>query len=79
MTFWMCRTYVPLSIAFLDADRVIREIREMEPCHSRFSLFCPRYGAGVPFHAALEAGRGYFERRGIGVGDRVILRRGPAS
>lgn len=72
--FWMYRTAVPLSIALLDADRVIREIQHMEPCRSPISLFCRRYRAGVPFHAALEVGRGYFERRGIGVGDRVKVR-----
>lgn len=71
--FWMYRTYVPLSIAFLDSERVIREIRDMEPCRSRFAILCPRYGAGVRFHAALEVNSGFFARHGITVGDRVVL------
>ncbi len=73
--FWMYRTFVPLSIAFLDADGQIRGIRDMAPCMSRLSLLCPHYTSGVRYYAALEVNRGYFARRGIRVGDRVVLRR----
>lgn len=73
--FWMYRTYLPLSIAFLDAEGSIRAIRDMKPCAARLSFRCRSYKAGVPYHAALEVTQGYFARRGIGVGDRVILRR----
>jgi uncharacterized membrane protein (UPF0127 family) len=76
-SFWMYRTYVPLSIAFVDEGWVIREIRGMSPCRSPFSLLCPRYDSRVPFRAALEVKRGYFTSRGIGVGDRVLVRRDP--
>ncbi|MDQ3604602.1 MAG: DUF192 domain-containing protein, partial [Gemmatimonadota bacterium] len=69
------RTYLPLSIAFLDAEGSISAIRDMEPCSSRLSFLCPSYRAGVPYHAALEVNRGYFGRRGIRAGHRVILRR----
>lgn len=75
--FWMYRTRVALSVALLDAGGVIREIHDMEPCRSRLSLLCRRYRAAGPFRAALEVGRGYFARRGIGVGDRVTLGRDP--
>ncbi|MEX2572556.1 MAG: DUF192 domain-containing protein [Gemmatimonadota bacterium] len=73
--FWMYRTPVPLSIAFLDADHVIRSVRDMDPCGSWFSLFCPRFSAGVPFHSALEVPQGALARYRIGVGDKAILRR----
>jgi uncharacterized protein len=73
--FWMFNTLIPLSIAFLDGEGRIGSIREMEPCPSPYPQYCPGYEAGVPFRAALEVNRGYFERRGIGVGDRVILQR----
>jgi uncharacterized membrane protein (UPF0127 family) len=75
--FWMYHTRVPLSIAFLDEDRVIREVRDMSPCRSPLSPFCPTYAASVPFRAALEVKRGYFTSRGIRVGDRVVLHRAP--
>lgn len=74
-SFWMHRTSIPLSIAFLDADGVIRQILDMDPCRSRFWFRCPGYPAAVPFHAALEVNRGYFGRRGVTVGDRLVLRR----
>ena len=70
--FWMYRTRIPLGIAFLDSALVIREIREMRPCRSPLSLFCPSYPADVPFHAALELPGGYFARHGVGIGDRVL-------
>ena len=54
-SFWMFRTRIPLSIAFLDSASVIREIREMRPCRSPLSFFCPSYPSSVPFHAALES------------------------
>jgi uncharacterized protein len=73
--FWMFRTLIPLSIAFLDADGVVVALRDMEPCPRRFSLLCPRYLAGVPYTAALEVGQGVFARLGVQVGDRVTLER----
>jgi len=73
--FWMFRTLIPLSIAFLDADGVIVALRDMEPCTRRFSFLCPRHLAGVPYTAALEVGQGVFAQLGVQVGDRITLER----
>jgi uncharacterized membrane protein (UPF0127 family) len=73
--FWMYQTYVPLSIAFIMSDNTIGTIRDMEPCPSPYPQSCPYYEARVPFTAALEVNRGYFEKHGIGVGDKVSLTR----
>ncbi len=70
--FWMYRTLIPLDIAFLDAEGRIIALRAMEPCGSPYPRVCRIYSPGVPYLSALEVGRGYFERRGIGVGDRVV-------
>lgn len=67
MTFWMKNTLVPLSIAFLGADGTIREIRDMEPL-SEALVESTRYA-----RHALEVPRGWFERVGLGVGDRFEL------
>lgn len=67
MTFWMKNTLVPLSIAFLGADGTIREIRDMEPL-SEALVESTRYA-----RHALEVPRGWFERAGLGVGDRFEL------
>lgn len=71
--FWMYRTRVPLDIAFLDAGGRIVAVRAMEPCTSPDPRWCPTYEPGVPYRAALEVNRGWLERHGVGVGDRVRL------
>lgn len=69
--FWMWRTLVPLDIAFLNEDGRILRILQMVPCENPYPEYCPSYAPGVPYHAALEVNRGWFERYGFGVGDRV--------
>jgi len=66
LSFWMKNTIVPLSIAYIDKDGVIREIYDMQPgnlspVQSKRSL---RY--------ALEVPSGYFESEGIQPGDRIV-------
>jgi len=73
--FWMYRTLVPLSIAFIGEDGTIGNIVDMEPCASPYAQWCPNYQARVTFRSALEVNRGYFESRGISIGDRVLLER----
>jgi uncharacterized protein len=72
-SFWMYNTLIPLSIAFIDSQGRIGSIREMEPCTSPYPQWCIYYESGVPFQWALEANAGYFESRGIQVGDRVMF------
>lgn len=69
-SFWMKDTLIPLSIAFAAADGEILRILDMEPCTADP---CPLYDPGVPYRAALEMGKGAFERLGIAVGDVVQL------
>ena len=72
-TFWMKDTLIPLSIAFIDGDRVVA-IREMVPCTSDP---CPTYDAQAPYTYAVEANRGWFAEHGITAGDRVRSFDGP--
>ena len=67
LSFWMKNTLVPLSIAFIAADGTIRQIEDMEP----LSLDPVVSSRSVLY--ALEANRGWFERRGIGPGDVVTI------
>ncbi|MCC7548697.1 MAG: DUF192 domain-containing protein [Burkholderiales bacterium] len=62
---WMKNTYVPLSVAFIDRNGIIVNIEDMEP------LTEDSHQARGPVRYALEVNRGWFERRGIGPGDRV--------
>ena len=65
MRFWMKNTPTALSIAFIDSDGVIREIRDMTP----FSLETVSSERSV--RHALEVPRGWFSRAGVAVGDRL--------
>jgi hypothetical protein len=67
LSFWMKNTEVPLSIAFITKEGVIREIFDMAPHSLRpvESTFAARY--------ALEVPRGTFERLGIKSGFRLVL------
>jgi uncharacterized protein len=73
--FWMFRTRIPLDIAYLDRDGRIVAIRTMPPCTSPYGAYCPTYPPGARYWGALEVNAGYFEARGVRVGDRVTLRR----
>jgi len=65
LSFWMKDTIIPLSIAFISADGVIKEIYDMKPGSLReiVSRQSVRY--------ALEVNQGAFERLGVNVGDTV--------
>jgi len=67
MSFWMKNTLIPLSIAYLGADGVIKEIHDMEPL-SLAPVESERYA-----RYALEAPLGWFGRVGLGPGDRFDL------
>lgn len=66
--FWMKNTLIPLSIAFIDPSGRIVDIKDMEPCREEP---CPVYSPIAPYQYALEVKKGYFQKRGIKVGDRV--------
>lgn len=63
--FWMKDTLIPLSIAFISADRTIVEIQDMQPLSE--DLHQP----ARPYRYALEANQGYFRNNGVNAGDRV--------
>ncbi len=68
LTFTMRNTLIPLHIAYLSKDMVINEIHEMPVGPDQ--LFPSKF----PAQFALEVNRGWFEKNGIAVGDRIKLR-----
>ncbi len=67
LSFWMMNTSIPLSIAYISSDGIIREIHDMTP----FSLEPVRSSRSVRY--ALEVNRNAFASAGIRPGDRVVL------
>ena len=63
--FWMKNTFIPLSIAFLDAEGRILNIEDMAP-----QTETTHWSKGSGLYA-LEMRKGWFAERGIKAGDRV--------
>jgi uncharacterized protein len=69
LSFWMKNTLIPLSIAFIDSQRRIIDIQDMKPLDDK----PPHYVSAEPAQYALEVNRGFFEQRGVKIGDHVEL------
>lgn len=67
LSFWGENTYIPLDIAFVDANNKIIKIDKISPM-SRNSV-----SSGSPCKYAIEANVGFFSSNGIRVSDRVII------
>jgi len=67
LAFWMKNTRIPLSLAYIASDGSIRQIVDLEP----FSLASVEAERSVRY--ALEVPRGWFDRAGVKVGDKVEL------
>jgi uncharacterized membrane protein (UPF0127 family) len=63
--FWMKNTYIPLSIAFIDADGIILNIEDMAPQTEN------THWSRGPSLYALEMRKGWFAEKGIRPGDKV--------
>jgi uncharacterized protein len=62
---WMKNTYIPLSVAFLDAQGTIINIADMQPHNEQ------THCAARPALYALEMTQGWFAERGIKPGVKV--------
>jgi len=65
LAFWMKNTYIPLSIAFVDARGRIINIEDMQPQDES-----THWSKGVGLYA-IEMRQGWFAAHGIGAGDLV--------
>ena len=71
LTFWMKNTRIPLSIAYIDSKGRITDILDMKPLDDK----PPHYVSSEPVQYALEVNQGFFDERGVKVGDHVKLPR----
>ena len=65
LQFTMRGTSIPLSIAFIDNELIIREILDMEPFEHG------PYPSSAQARYALEVRQGWFDRHNISVGDKI--------
>lgn len=72
--FWMKDTLIPLSIAYVNAEGIIREIHDMQPLDESSipSLF-------QDLVYALEVPQGWFAKKGILAGDKIMGLPQPSS
>jgi uncharacterized protein len=66
LSFWMKDTLIPLSIAYIDEDGRIIDIQDMEPLDETLQP------SAEPAKYALEVNQGFFEERGVKVGDMLV-------
>ena len=69
---WMRNTYVPLSVAFVDAQGRVLNTDEMAP--QTDAIHC----AAGPARYVLEMPAGWFQQHGVGAGTRLDFRVAPA-
>lgn len=70
LSFWMKNTHTPLSIAFIEDDGTITNIRKMRPLDTT-----TRHRSRKPVRYALEVPQGWFREHGVEPGQRVQLLR----
>ncbi len=74
LSFWMKDTYLPLSIAYLDKNKVIKEIHKMKPQSLMEREQDHRsYPSRCICQYALEVNQGWFAKQGIKVGEKVTF------
>ena len=71
LAFFMRNTLIPLSIAYINAEGVIVDIRDMEPLDET------PIPSAEPAQYALEVNHGFFAEHGVEVGNRVELSNQP--
>jgi uncharacterized protein len=71
LSYWMKNTLIPLSIAYIDAEGRITDILDMKPLDDT----PPHYVSSESVRYALEVNKGFFDERGVKVGDHADLPR----
>ncbi len=73
LSFWMKNTYVDLAIAYIDKNKKIVDIQEMQAT-SKVQIMEPKtYPSKKPAKYALEMNKGWFKKNNIKIGDKLVL------
>jgi len=69
--YWMKNVTVPLSIGYLDSSGRIVEIHDMQPLDTNSV-----YSVSQNIQYALEVPQGWFKRKGVSLGTKVMTEKG---
>ncbi|MBI2658319.1 DUF192 domain-containing protein [Candidatus Woesearchaeota archaeon] len=69
-TFWMKNTLMPLDIIFINEELEIVDIKYAVPC---LQDPCPLYKSSRPATYVLEVGGNFTAKKGIDIGDKILL------
>jgi len=67
LRFWGVNTYIPLSIAFVSSDNIIKKISYISPCNDK--TIC----SDVDCDRAIEANYDFFQKNNVKVGDKIEI------
>lgn len=73
-SFWMKNTYLDLSIAFFDKNKVIVDIQNM-PASTMVQSEFPTYESAKPAKYALEMNKDWFKTNKIKIGDKFSFKK----
>ncbi len=73
-TFWMKNTFIDLSIAFANKNKIIISILDMQATKPEGQTYYPQYHSEGPAKYALEVPKGWFAKHKIRVGDKLVLK-----
>ena len=65
LKFWGVNTYIPLAVAFVSPNRVIKKISYISPCNS--TVVCSEADCDI----AIEANYDFFTKNNVKVGDKI--------
>jgi uncharacterized protein len=71
--FWMYNTLIPLTIIFLDSQKKIVDIQDMQPCLGHNPDLCMTYRSYQPATYAIEVNIGFSKKYDIKTGHQVIF------
>lgn len=71
--FWMKNTFIPLSIGYFDAKKILIDIQDMAPAQSEMQNGFPNYPSKGPAQYALEVPKGWFFKNKIILGQKFYF------
>lgn len=71
-SFWMKNTLIPLSIAFIDKEKTIFQISDMQPVKTLIQKEYDRAESVKAAKYVLEVPQGWFTRAGIKSGSKIV-------